>query len=310
MQQLDSNGQKINGEPGEVIIAPLPLYHIFAFTVNCMCMMIAGHHNVLITNPRDIPGFVAELKKWDFSRLKSTGSGGTALVKATAERWQKKTGCVIGEGYGLTECSPVVTSSPGDGLARLGSVGLPAPGTALKVIDENGNELPIGERGELCVKGPQVMKGYWNRPEATAEVLDADGWFRTGDIVHADSEGGLFFNYRAGGGIRRNGDFINPGFVEKVIAEHPAVNDVYVYGIPSANGVPGEKDVVAAIVAADTGQFSAEDIFAVCRAKLEANFVPSYLQVVDTIPKTASEKPQERFLLERFDVDAQGVYCV
>ena len=154
MQQLDSNGQKINGEAGEVIIAPLPLYHIFAFTVNCMCMMIAGHHNVLITNPRDIPGFVAELKKWqfssivglntlfvalmdhpefeklDFSRLKSTGSGGTALVKATAERWQKKTGCLIGEGYGLTECSPVVTSSPGDGLARLGSVGLPAPGTA------------------------------------------------------------------------------------------------------------------------------------------------------------------------------------
>src|SRR5690606_40720412 len=190
---LDKEGKPLMEDGGEVVIAPLPLYHIYAFTVHCMCMMLSGQHNVLITNPRDIPGFIKELEKWqfssivglntlfvalmdhpefkdlDFSRLKSTTSGGTALVKATAERWETKTGVLIGEGYGLTECSPVVCSSPGDGLAKLGSVGLPAPGTALKVIDEQGNELPLGERGELCVKGPQVMKGYWQRPVRSEE---------------------------------------------------------------------------------------------------------------------------------------------
>ena len=213
MQQLDRDGNRLMEEGGEVVVAPLPLYHIYAFTVHCMCMMLSGQHNVLITNPRDIPGFVKELKKWkfssivglntlfvalmdhpefkdiDFSKLKSTTSGGTALVKATAERWESKTGVLIGEGYGLTECSPVVCASPGDGLARLGSVGFPAPGTAVKVIDDQGHELPIGERGELCVKGPQVMKGYWQRPEDTAEVMDAEGWFRTGDVAIIDEDG-------------------------------------------------------------------------------------------------------------------------
>lgn len=180
-----------------------------------------------------------------------------------------------------------------------------------RVVDEDGNDCAPGQMGELIWQhssGQTVSVNYLNKPEASAAKTEG-GWFRTGDIVHADSEGWLFFNYRAGGGIRRNGDFINPGFVEKVIAEHPAVNDVFVYGIPSANGVPGEKDVVAAIVPTDAGQFSATDVFAVCRQKLEANFVPSYLQLVDKIPKTASEKPQERFLLERFAVDAQGVHC-
>jgi len=179
-----------------------------------------------------------------------------------------------------------------------------------RIVDEAGNDCAPGQMGELIWQhssGQTVSVSYLNKPEASAAKTEGD-WFRTGDIVHADADGWLFFDYRAGGGIRRNGDFINPGFVEKVIAEHPAVNDVFVYGIPSANGVPGEKDVVAAIVAADAGQFSAADIFASCRAKLEANFVPSYLQLVDIIPKTASEKPQERILLERFSVHAQGVY--
>ena len=180
-----------------------------------------------------------------------------------------------------------------------------------RIVDESGDDCAPGQMGELIWQhssGQTVSVSYLNKPEASVAKTEG-GWFRTGDIVHADSEGWLFFDYRAGGGIRRNGDFINPGFVEKVIAEHPAVNDVYVYGIPSANGVPGEKDVVAAIVASGAGQLPAADIFAVCREKLEANFVPSYLQLVDIIPKTASEKPQERFLLERFSVDAQGVYC-
>ncbi|MGV8321424.1 long-chain-fatty-acid--CoA ligase FadD2, partial [Pseudomonas aeruginosa] len=179
LSQLGKDGLPLMKEAQEVMIAPLPLYHIYAFTANCMCMMVSGNHNVLITNPRDIPGFVKELKKWrfsallglntlfvalmehpgfkdvDFSNLKLTNSGGTALVSATAERWKGVTGCTVVEGYGLTECSPVVTTKPYGEQARLDTVGIPGVGTALKVIDEKGNELPVGESGELCVKGPQ-----------------------------------------------------------------------------------------------------------------------------------------------------------
>jgi len=319
MQQIDSNGQKINGEPGEVIIAPLPLYHIFAFTVNCMCMMIAGHHNVLITNPRDIPGFVAELKKWqfssivglntlfvalmdhpefeklDFSRLKSTGSGGTALVKATAERWQKKTGCVIGEGYGLTECSPVVTSSPGDGLARLGSVGLPAPGTALKVIDENGNELPIGERGELCVKGPQVMKGYWNRPEATAEVLDADGWFRTGDVAIIDEDGFVSIVDRIKDLIIVSGFNVYPNEIEDVVAAHPKVANA------AAIGVEDEKsgEAVKLFIVPSDKSLTVDELKAYCRANFTGYKVPKHYEIRESLPMSAVGKILRRELRDQ-----------
>jgi len=179
-----------------------------------------------------------------------------------------------------------------------------------RIVDELDRDCAPGQMGELIWQhssGQAVLVNYLNKPEASAAKTEG-GWFRTGDIVHADENGWMFFDYRAGGGIRRNGDFINPGFVEKVIAEHPAVNDVFVYGVPSANGVPGEKDVVAAIVAAEATDFSAAEIFDSCRQKLEANFVPSYLQVVAEIPKTASEKPQERFLLEQFDPQATDVY--
>lgn len=208
--QHGPDGQRLIKEGQEVMIAPLPLYHIYAFTANCMCMMVTGNHNVLITNPRDIPGFIKELKKWkfsallglntlfvalmnhpefknlDFSALKVTNSGGTALVSATAERWESITGCRIVEGYGLTETSPVASTNPYGQLARLGTVGIPVPGTAFKVIDDEGVEQPFGERGELCIKGPQVMKGYWQHPEATAEALDSEGWFKTGDIAVID----------------------------------------------------------------------------------------------------------------------------
>jgi len=179
-----------------------------------------------------------------------------------------------------------------------------------RIVDELDRDCAPGQMGELIWQhssGQAVLVNYLNKPEASAAKTEG-GWFRTGDIVHADENGWMFFDYRAGGGIRRNGDFINPGFVEKVIAEHPAVNDVFVYGVPSANGVPGEKDVVAAIVAAEATDFSAAEIFDSCRQKLEANFVPSYLQVVAEIPKTASEKPQERFLLEQFGPQATDVY--
>ncbi|MEG2390306.1 MAG: AMP-binding protein, partial [Pseudomonas sp.] len=208
-------GSNLN-EGCEILITPLPLYHIYAFTANCMCMMVSGNHNVLITNPRDIGGFIKELKNWkfsallglntlfvalmehpdfktlDFSTLKLTNSGGTALVKATAERWEQITGCRITEGYGLTETSPVACTNPYGDQSRLGTVGLPVPGTLLKVINDDGVEQPMGERGELCIKGPQIMKGYWNKPEATASTLK-DGWVHTGDMAKIDADGYLTF---------------------------------------------------------------------------------------------------------------------
>ena len=316
MQQLDTEGNRLMEEGGEIVIAPLPLYHIYAFTVHCMCMMLSGQHNVLITNPRDIPGFIKELKKWqfssivglntlfvalmdhpefkdiDFSRLKSTTSGGTALVKATAERWQGKTGVLIGEGYGLTECSPVVCASPGDGLAKLGSVGLPAPGTALKVVDEEGNELPLGERGELCVKGPQVMKGYWQRPEATAEVMDADGWFRTGDVAIIDEDGFVRIVDRIKDMIIVSGFNVYPNEIEDVVAAHPKVANA------AAIGVPDEKsgEAVKLFVVPSSPDLTVDELKAYCKANFTGYKVPKHYELRESLPMTPVGKILRREL--------------
>ncbi|SDT98183.1 long-chain-fatty-acid--CoA ligase FadD2 [Halopseudomonas salegens] len=316
MQQVDKDGKKIMSEEGEVVIAPLPLYHIYAFTVNCMCMMIAGNHNVLITNPRDIPAFIKELKKWqfssivglntlfvalmdhpefdqiDFSKLKSTNSGGTALVKATAERWKARTDCTVGEGYGLTECSPVVSASPGDGLARLGSVGLAVPGTALKVIDEDGNELPIGERGELCVKGPQVMKGYWNRPEATAESITDDGWFKTGDVAIIDEDGFVSIVDRIKDLIIVSGFNVYPNEIEDVVSAHPKVANA------AAIGVPDEKsgEAVKLFVIPSDKSLTVEELKEYCRENFTGYKVPRKIELRDELPMTPVGKILRREL--------------
>jgi crotonobetaine/carnitine-CoA ligase len=196
------------------------------------------------------------------------------------------------------------------GQGPVGSFGKPGPGLEMKILDENDRECPPGVPGEICSRpatGDAPKVEYYGNAEASKKKTRG-GWLRSGDIGHRDEEGWLFFDYRAGGGIRHNGDFVNPGFVEKVVGEHPDVSDVFVYGIPAASGSPGEKDVVAAIVAVPGHTIDPASVFAACRAGLEANFVPSYLQVVDEIPKTASEKPQERFLLDAFAPDASGVY--
>ncbi len=180
----------------------------------------------------------------------------------------------------------------------------------MRILDENDQECPPGVQGELCSRpaggGPALVEYHGNRE--ASEKKTRGGWLRSGDIGHADEQGWLFFDYRKGGGIRHNGDFVNSGFVEKVVAEHPQVSDVFVYGVPAASGAPGEKDVVAAIVVRDRDALDVAGVFAACRAGLESNFVPSYLQVVDEIPKTASEKPQERFLFDAFAPDAEGVF--
>ncbi len=185
------------------------------------------------------------------------------------------------------------------GVGPIGSFGKPPPNLEMRVVDEQGEVCPPGVQGELISRaatGEAAQVTYFNN-KAASDQKTSGGWLRSGDICHADAEGWLFFDYRKGGGIRRNGDFINPGFVEAALAQSPQVTDVYVYGVPSANGAPGEKEVVAAIVV-DRARFDPAALFAECRDRLEANFIPSYLQVVGEIPKTASEKPQDRFLID------------
>jgi len=196
------------------------------------------------------------------------------------------------------------------GQGPIGSFGKPAPGLDMRVLDANDRECAHGEIGEVCSRpasGGSAEVEYFENAEASAQKTRG-GWLRSGDMGWRDEQGWLFFSHRKGGGIRHNGDFVNAGFVEKLIAEQPSVSDVFVYGVPAASGSPGEKDVVAAVVPQPGAAFVPAAIFAACRAGLESNFVPSYLQVVDEIPKTASEKPQERFLLERFAPAAKNVY--
>jgi len=196
------------------------------------------------------------------------------------------------------------------GQGPIGSFGKAGPGLEMKILDEDDVECPAHAQGELCSRpdsGEPPKVAYHGLPEAS-EKKTRGGWLRSGDIGHRDEDGWLYFDFRAGGGLRHNGDFVNPGFVEKVIAEHPDVSDVFVYGVPAKSGAPGEKDIVAAIVARPGASMDPKSVFATCAEGLEGNFVPSYLQVVDQIPKTASEKPQERFLLERFGPDAEGIY--
>lgn len=318
LSQLGKDGLPLMKEAQEVMIAPLPLYHIYAFTANCMCMMVSGNHNVLITNPRDIPGFVKELKKWrfsallglntlfvalmehpgfkdvDFSNLKLTNSGGTALVSATAERWKGVTGCTVVEGYGLTECSPVVTTNPYGEQARLGTVGFPVVGTALKVIDEQGNELPVGERGELCVKGPQVMKGYWQRPEATEEILDAEGWLKTGDIAVIDEDGFVRIVDRKKDLILVSGFNVYPNEIEDVVMAHPKVASC------AAVGIPDEKsgEAVKLFVVARDPSLSVEELKAYCKENLTGYKIPRQIVLKDALPMTPVGKILRRELRE------------
>lgn len=223
--------------------------------------------------------------------------------------WQdfsKRFDVEVYEFYGAAEGG--MTLNP-PGFGPVGSCGKVVPSLEMSVFDESGEVCAPGEAGEICFRGvdgssPKVT--YFKNPEASREKTEG-GWLRMGDIGHVDESGWLFFHYRKGGGIRRNGDFVNSAFVEKTLSEMNHVDDVFVYGVPAKNGAPGEKDVVAAIVPADRKNFDANLVFAECREKMESNFVPSYLHLVTEIPKTASEKPQERFLLDTFDVDSDFV---
>ena len=292
-------------EGKESVVAPLPLYHIYAFTVHCMVMLETGNHSILIPNPRDIPGFIKVLQKTkfsgfvglntlfvalcqqeafralDFSGLKLTISGGMALTKAAADQWKSVTGSEIAEGYGMTETSPVVSFNP-PGYIKLGTIGMPVSSTVCKVIDEEGNEMPIGEPGELCVKGPQVMKGYWQRPEATAETIDADGWLKTGDIAVINEDGYMKIVDRKKDMIIVSGFNVYPNEVEDVIASHPDIVEVAAIGVPDAT----TSEIVKVFVTTTNKQLTEADVKAFARERLTAYKVPRLVEFRDELPKT------------------------
>jgi len=296
-----------NAEMGkEVIITALPLYHIFALTANCLVFMKFGGLNYLITNPRDMKGFVAELSKIpftaitgvntlfngllntpgfdqvDFSRLHLTLGGGMAVQRAVAERWKKVTGVTLVEAYGLTETSPAACINPMDLPEYNGSIGLPIPSTDACVKDDAGNILPVGEVGELCIKGPQVMAGYWQRPEETAKVIDADGWLHTGDMAKMDADGFFYIVDRKKDMILVSGFNVYPNEVEDVIALMPGVLEV------AAVGVPDEKSgeaVKVVIVRKDPG-LTAEQVKEFCRENLTGYKHPRYVEFRTELPKS------------------------
>ncbi|MBW2389051.1 MAG: AMP-binding protein [Deltaproteobacteria bacterium] len=234
-------------------------------------------------------------------------SGGMPM--AIWESFEKRFDLRIFEFYGASDGGGMAYKPAGVG--PVGSFGKPMDSVVMKILAENGSECPPGVTGEICCRpasGEDATVEYHDNPEASRNKI-SDGWNRSGDMGHRDEEGWFYFDYRAGAGIRHNGDFVSTSQIEKVIAEDPQVCDVFVYGIPAASGAPGEKDVVAAIVADDAQRFDPKALFDHCGEGLEPNFVPSYLQLIDEIPKTASEKPQERFLQDGFSPDASGVFA-
>lgn len=305
MLQCRALFEMILEEGSESVIAPLPLYHIYAFTVHCMVMLETGNHSVLIPNPRDIPGFIKVLQKTkfsgfvglntlfvalcqqeafraiDFSGLKLTISGGMALTKAAADQWKNVTGSEIAEGYGMTETSPVVSFNP-PGHVKLGTIGMPVSSTICKVVDEDGNDMPIGEAGELCVKGPQVMKGYWQRPEATAETIDADGWLKTGDMAVINEDGYIKIVDRKKDMIIVSGFNVYPNEVEDVIASHPDIVEVAAIGVPDAK----TSEIVKVFVTTTNKQLTEADVKAFARENLTAYKVPRFVEFRDELPKT------------------------
>lgn len=305
MLQVSPHIELIGIEKGrDTFIAPLPLYHIYAFMLHFMTAFSLGCHSVLIPNPRDIPGFVKELNRWplhvmvglntlfialmnhpafkklDFSRLKTTLSGGMALSESVAREWQQMTGCAVQEGYGLTETSPVVTLNPA-GHTQVGTIGIPLSATYVKVIDDEGNECPDGAAGELCVLGPQVMKGYWQRPEATAEVIKGR-WLLTGDIAIIQPDGFIKIVDRKKDMILVSGFNVYPNELENVVNGHPDVLE------SAAVGVPDERsgEVVKLFVVRKTEALTEACLKAWCAENLTGYKCPKYIEFRDTLPKS------------------------
>jgi long-chain acyl-CoA synthetase len=302
----------------QVIITALPLYHILSLTANCLLMMKAGGCNILITNPRDIPGFVKELRahrftmitgvntlynalmnhpdftRIDFSPLQVTLGGGMAVQKAVADRWKKLTGCTLVEAYGLSETSPAVTINPLDLEDYNGSIGLPIPSTEVMLRGDDGKEVPRGSPGELCVRGPQVMKGYWNNPAETAKVLGSDGFLATGDIAVMDDKGYVRIVDRKKDMLLVSGFNVYPNEIESVVAMHPGVLEC------AAIGVPDERsgEVPKLFVVKRDPSLTEEDVRRHCEANLTGYKRPKYIEFRNELPKTNVGKILRRALRE------------
>lgn len=303
--------------PGrETVINALPLYHIFSLTAGFFTFLNLGGLNYLITNPRDLPAFMKELKrvpfscipgvntlfnrlmntpgfeKIDFSSLKLTVGGGMAVQRSVAERWKAMTGCTMIEGYGLTETSPVVSANPLNLQDFKGSIGLPLPSTEISIRDERDREVPLGESGELWVRGPQVMKGYWNRPDETAKVLSPDGWLRTGDIGRVDEQGYIYLVDRKKDMIIVSGFNVFPNEVEAVLTGHPDVAEAGVIGIEDSEC----GEVVKAFVVTKNPKLEEKQLIRYCREHLTPYKVPKFIQFVNDLPKSEIGKVLRRKL--------------
>ncbi|MER9933683.1 long-chain fatty acid--CoA ligase [Mesorhizobium sp. M0088] len=299
-------------------ICALPLYHIFALTVNALMGMQQGARNVLIPNPRDIPGFVKELQKYpvhifpglntlfnallnnedfrklDFKPLVLTLGGGMAVQKGVAERWKTLTGCSVTEGYGLSETSPVATANKFTAGDFTGTIGLPLPSTEIAIRDDDGNNLPLGEVGEVCIRGPQVMAGYWNRPDETAKVMTKDGYFKSGDMGFMDERGYTKIVDRKKDMILVSGFNVYPNELEEVVAMHPGVLEVAAIGVPDEHS----GEVPKLFVVKKDPALTAEALTAFCRENLTGYKRPRYIEFRTELPKTPVGKILRRALRE------------
>jgi long-chain acyl-CoA synthetase len=305
-------------EQKELIVTALPLYHIFALTANCLTFLRVGATNLLIANPRDIPGFVKELQKHpftvitgvntlfnallnnpdfakvDFSHLKVTLGGGMAVQKPVAEKWKAVTGKPLSQAYGLTETSPAATINPLNLPEFNGSIGLPISSTEVSVRSDSGAELAAGEIGEICIRGPQVTQGYWQRADETAAVFYPDGYLRTGDVGYVDPKGFVFLVDRKKDMILVSGFNVYPNEVEEVVASHPGVREVAAIGIPD----PRCGEAVKIFVVKKDTALTAEEIIAHCRTQLTSYKVPHHVEFRDDLPKTNVGKVLRRALKE------------
>jgi long-chain acyl-CoA synthetase len=305
-----------NSKKQEIAIAPLPLYHIFSLTVCCLCFIPVGGLVVLITDPRNIKYLIKQMakrrftllvgintlfnallnqpqfSKLNFSSLRIAVSGGMATQAAIAKKWQQVTGNTLLEGYGLTEASPVVTVNPPQLNTFSGSIGLPIPATNVSIRDEQGQEVPLGQSGELWVQGPQVMRGYWQKPEETQKVLTADGWLKTGDIVRMDEKGFIYLVDRKKDMIIVSGFNVYPNEIEQIIASNPSVLEVGVVGVPDAQS----GEAVKAVIVKKDPTLTAENIIQFCRQSLTGYKVPKIIEFRQELPKTNVGKILRRTL--------------
>lgn len=306
---FDSKMRTAKIEGPMLLVAALPLYHVFALTVNGLASLKWGGVNLLITNPRDLPGFIKELKKvrpvifpglntlfnglmnqpdfktLDFSQLQISIAGGMALQKVVGERWEEITGCPLVEGYGLSETSPVLSVSPLDGNHRQGTIGVPIPSTEMRILSDDGTWAPLGEKGEICAKGPQIMVGYFNRPDETAKVIfeDKDGrWFKTGDIGVADADGFFRIVDRKKDMILVSGFNVYPNEIEEVVSGLDGVLEVACIGVPD----PKTTEAVKLFVVKKDPELTIEKIKAFCRSNLTAYKCPKYIEFRDELPKS------------------------